>query len=369
MKIIDRYVGSSVLFTALFGVLVLSLVLVLGNIFKELLNILVNNPDVPILGVLYFMALVLPFSLTFTIPWGFLTAILLVFGRMSADSEFVALKANGISIPRASAPVFALGAILSGLCFWINAEIAPRAEQAMKMALVDIATTNPAALFRADEVVDAFPDRRVYVGGKEGDRLLNITVFELGPDGGVRKMVHAREGSIKPDMENSRLLLHLYDAEFEQRDQKSPYDLSKIQQGISVQEGVFPLSLERFMQRFKSERRLTAYSLGELYRHLGEAEGKRYLETLVEFNKRFSTSLSCLAFALVAIPLGITTHRKETSVGFAISLIVAFGYFFFIIIANTFRGEANAFPQLLIWAPNLIFFTMGALLFRRLARQ
>ncbi len=49
MRIFDRYVGSNVLVTAFMGVLILSLVLVLGNIFKELLNVLVNNPDVPIL--------------------------------------------------------------------------------------------------------------------------------------------------------------------------------------------------------------------------------------------------------------------------------------------------------------------------------
>ena len=109
MRIIDRYVASGVLLTAVIGVLILSLVLVLGNIFKELLNVLINNPDVPIVTVLAFMALVLPFSLTFTIPWGFLTAILLFFGRMSADSELIALKSNGVSIPRICMPV--LGAI------------------------------------------------------------------------------------------------------------------------------------------------------------------------------------------------------------------------------------------------------------------
>jgi acyl-CoA synthetase (AMP-forming)/AMP-acid ligase II len=225
------------------------------------------------------------------------------------------------------------------------------------------------AKFEADDVVDAFPDRRVYVGGKDGDRLLNITVFELGEDSRVRRMVHAREGSIRPDIGNSRLLLHLYNAKFEQRDQKDPGNLGKIQQGISVEEGVFPLALDKFFKQFRSERRLTAYSLAELYHHLGEAVGKRRLETLVEFNRRFSTSLSCLAFALIAVPLGITAHRKETSVGFAISLVVAFGYFFFIIIANTFRGEPNAFPQLLIWLPNIIFFALGGWLFRRLARN
>ena len=92
MKIIDRYVGMSVIATAFFGVVVLSLVLVLGNLFKQLLDVLINNPDVPIATVLAFMALVLPFSLTFTIPWGFLTALLLVFGRISADNELIALE-------------------------------------------------------------------------------------------------------------------------------------------------------------------------------------------------------------------------------------------------------------------------------------
>jgi lipopolysaccharide export system permease protein len=139
MKIIDRYVASGVLLTAIIGVLILSLVLVLGNIFKELLNVLINNPDVPILTVLSFMALVLPFSLTFTIPWGFLTALLLFFGRMSADSELIALKSNGVSIPRICLPVFAIAIALSMVCFWINVDVAPRAEQAMTRAIVDIA--------------------------------------------------------------------------------------------------------------------------------------------------------------------------------------------------------------------------------------
>ena len=146
------------------------------------LDILINNPDVPITTVLAFMALVLPFSLTFTIPWGFLTALLLVFGRMSADNELIALKSNGVSVPRTCVPAFVLAVVLSLICFWINIEVAPKAEQAMTRAVVDIATSNPASLFRADAVVDRFPDRRVYVEKKHGNKLLNIIVFELDDD-------------------------------------------------------------------------------------------------------------------------------------------------------------------------------------------
>lgn len=369
MKIIDRHVSSSILLTAFLGVLILSLVLVLGNIFKELLNVLVNNPEVPILSVLWFLALVLPFSLTFTIPWGFLTAILLVFGRMSADSELIALKANGVSIPRTSAPVLVISVVLTLVCFWINADVAPRSEQAMTRAIIDIATSNPAALFRSDEIIDAFPDRRVYVGSKNGDRLQDIIVFEMDEDFRASKMIHAEEGELTPDIENSRLLLRLFDARFERRDKKNPNDISKIQQGIVMQQGVFPLSLEKFFGEHKTNRRLSSYTLPELWDLLAASEGKKHLEILVEFNKRFSVSLSCIAFALIAIPLGVTTHRKETSVGFAISLVVAFSYFFFILMADTFRGQAAAFPQFLIWVPNVIFIVGGLWLYRRLARN
>jgi lipopolysaccharide export system permease protein len=369
MKIIDRYVGMSVLSTAFFGVVVLSLVLVLGNLFKELLDILINNPDVPILTVLSFMALVLPFSLTFTIPWGFLTALLLVFGRISADNELIALKANGVSIPRICVPVFALAIVLTGICFWINIEVAPRAEKKMTDTLVDIVTSNPAALFTADSVVDQFPDRRVYVGGKDGNRLKNLVVFELNENMDPTQLIVAKESIITPDPDNAQLMLRLFDARFEKRDDKDPRDVSKMRQGIVVQEGDFPISLTRFYKDNMGGRRLSSYTLSELLDYMDKGAGGQMLETRVELNRRFSTSLACIAFALIAVPLGITAHRKETSVGFAFSLIVAFTYFFFIIMANTFRDVPNAHPSFLIWLPNIIFVSLGGFLFWRLMKK
>src|SRR5438309_5362079 len=104
MKLIDRYVGKQILVAAIIAIAVLSLVLVLGNVFKQLLDLLVNH-DVPIEFILSFIGYILPFSLTFTIPWGFLTAVLLVFGKMSAENELIALRATGVSVPRVCATV------------------------------------------------------------------------------------------------------------------------------------------------------------------------------------------------------------------------------------------------------------------------
>src|ERR1700732_4218416 len=46
MKLIDRFVSRELVVNVLFAILVLSLVLVVGNIFRKLLPLLVN-PDVP----------------------------------------------------------------------------------------------------------------------------------------------------------------------------------------------------------------------------------------------------------------------------------------------------------------------------------
>ena len=156
MKLIDRYVGWQLLFTSTLAVSVLSVVLVLGNVFKQLLELLVKN-DTALDLILSFLAYILPFSLSFTIPWGFLTAVLLVFGKMSAENELIAFRANGVSIPRICAPVLVLAVISVGVCLWINVDVAPRAQAKMKEALYNIATSNPMAMFGSDKIIDAFP--------------------------------------------------------------------------------------------------------------------------------------------------------------------------------------------------------------------
>src|SRR5438876_10733106 len=99
MKLIDKFVSRELLVNVLFAIAILSLVLVVGNIFRKLLPLLVNH-DVPVEYLLAFIAYVFPFSLIFTIPSGLLTAILLLFGRLSADNELIALRANGVSATR-----------------------------------------------------------------------------------------------------------------------------------------------------------------------------------------------------------------------------------------------------------------------------
>lgn len=369
MKIIDRYVGRGVVITAIYGLFVLSLVLVLGNIFKELLDLMINR-DVPAKYLFMFMLYVLPFSFTFTVPWSFLTAVLLVFGRMSADNEMIALRACGTSLLRVCLPVLGVGVLLSAFTFWINTSVAPRALDAMRMSIATIARSNPQSLFTADEVIDEFAGRKIFIGGKDGNMLSNITLIEEGPAAQPLRVILAQEGEIDVDEEGGELLLTLRNARFEQRDEKAPDDFAKIRHGISVGEATMSIELLDLVNNYWLSKPLRAYTLRELWDYLPEVRAQNDPQLLsrvkVEMSKRLSLSLACIAFAVVAMPLGVTAQRKETSVGFAISLALAFGYFFFVVLAEMLRDKVTLHPYLLLWIPNVLFIGAGAWLLARL---
>src|SRR6202162_4639357 len=167
MKLIDKFVSRELIVNILFAIAVLSLVLVIGNIFRKLLPLLVNH-DVPVEYLIAFIAYVFPFSLIFTIPWGLLTAILLVFGRLSADNELIALRSNGVSVTRVCIPLAAIPLVCPAICLGLNVQVAPAAQEKLRSTIFDLATRDPMALFGSDQVIDEFPGRKIYVGKKEG---------------------------------------------------------------------------------------------------------------------------------------------------------------------------------------------------------
>jgi LPS export ABC transporter permease LptF len=374
MKLLDRYIGREILFTTLFGVSVLTFVLVLGNLFKQLLDVLINH-DVPLSIILSFIAYIIPFALTFTIPWGFLTAVLLVFGRLSAENELIALKSSGISITRICVSLFFLSLACVGICLWINLDVAPRAQSNMKSAVMNLATQNPLSLFGSDHVIEDFPGKKIYVEDKNGRELKNILVYEMDKDANVLRVIFAKKGELQTNGE--AVLLHIYDARFEQRDPDAPTDLDKIHEGIVMKESVFAIPLKELYEKYTRQKGPSQETPRELRKEVKELqEGpqnsmtKSLLSSIrTEINKRFSFSLASFALALIAVPLAITAHRKETSIGFLFSIVVAFGYFFFSQLANMAQNNPGLHPELLVWLPNIVFIAFGSFLFWRLSRQ
>ncbi len=373
LRIFDRYIGRQVGSAMLTGVVVLTGVMVLGNIYKKLDNIM-GETKVPFSLVIEFCGLVIPFALTFIIPWAFLTAILLVFGRMSADNEIVSLRMTGMPMWRICMPIFLLAAALSGICFWVNLSIAPEAQNRIKRLFFDVATGDPSALFQEGRVLDKFPGYRIYTGKRRDDGTLeNLQIVKL--EGSRSKQyIRARTAHIETAPGKLDFTLHMNDANIESVVEDELGAIVKINSLAQGYTGMtFPLSelknrTERVNASMKSTPILWQEASNRVDSVTGEAldrAGKSVV--LTELNKRYSFSLACLTFCLVGIPLAITAQRRETTVGFILSLLTAIVYLVFIILAETLNDKAKFFPHLLMWAPNVLFLGLGGWLFRRLS--
>jgi lipopolysaccharide export system permease protein len=368
MRIIDRYLARQIIGTVIWAVSILSLMLVVGNAMRDLLNVLMAH-QLPLNYVLSFVGFLLPFSLIYSIPWGVLVAILLVFGRLSSDNELVALRASGVGIPRICLPVFIIALTFFGLCLWINLYVAPIAQVQLKSALFNLASQDPLALFGSDEVIDQFPNRKIYVGKKNGSTLEDLHIFEMNTQQVPIRVIYARKGTLEVDKENERILLRIFDARYEERDTADVNNLKKMRYGITMREGVLPISLEELIQKASSNQRPNQLTLDQLRDALDQENNKAAVALRTEVSKRFSNAMAVLTFVLVGIPLAITAQRRETSIGIALSLVVAFTYFIFIVLTDNVKNNPHLHPEILIWFPNILYLTLGGTLFYRLARR
>src|SRR5688572_32956132 len=92
LRIFDRHVWSQVSGSTFMGVMVLTGVMVLANVFKEMEGLLGDTSSLPLWTMFQFSLDVIPYSLTVTISWALLPAIVLVLGRLSCATEMTALR-------------------------------------------------------------------------------------------------------------------------------------------------------------------------------------------------------------------------------------------------------------------------------------
>ena len=209
MNIIDRYIGRQVLVSSIFAVLVLSVVLILGNVFKHILTQLVERPDMDLGFVAKFMLYVLPFSLSLTIPWGFLTAILLIFGRLSADNELISLRMAGLSMPRICMSVGLVALLFTGLCAWMNISVSPGAKNKMVRMLPDMifnmAAEDPMSLFTDRQVMDEIPGHLIWAEKSEdGKSLINVQMVKMDNRMRPETFVIAEHVNVRTESESKR---------------------------------------------------------------------------------------------------------------------------------------------------------------------
>ncbi len=409
MRIFDRYIARQILIATLLAVVVLSVVLVMGQVFKKLLDLLVEGVIEPSV-IFKFMACAFGASLSYTLPWGLLTAVLLTFGRLSADNELISMRMAGLSLRRICLPVFMMAGAFALLCFWINTVIAPLSIREIDIMTRQAVIRDPRVIFAPDKVLDKIPGHLMYVEDRQGDDLTNIQIVQLEAGGGKDRsgrptgMIFARKGHLTTAgmTENKAIEFGAKGNTYFIRDEAPPltdaerstlppeaiaaHELAAAAESkqapritdFGTQVSDIPISMKAIVEKTArvrvdvlsmTELRNYAAAPGSLQREYPAAQVPKESDMRMEYHRRLSFSLACLVLALAGIPFGIAAQRRETSSGFVLSLVVGIGYFSLIMFGGMFSRNPEYQPHLWTWLPNVVFGTMGLILFRRMEKK
>lgn len=392
MKTIDRYILKQLISVTFLGVLSLTMLLLLGQLFKELHSLLVESGAPPTI-VIDFILQVIPFSLTFSVPWGFLTAVLLVYGRLAADNELTSMRMAGLSLWRLSAPAIGMGIALSALCYYINIEVAPKGKNAMSELVMKAAMDNPRNLLNSSQSVTKLDKVQLYIEHREGDDLKGLHVYpvEKGLDmGSDFDAIHAESATIGEFDTKTRLLqLTLKNARIERsggpltdmpaiavmplrihipiKDQRklkpnrfTNSEISYVLEHIETTLLLDMADIERYADNAAVHPAFPCATQlwSEVRKDVNYYNAMRHKKNLLAFQtegvQRASFACACLVFSLIGVPLAITARRKDTSTGFAIGILVAAVYFMALVFCELSRKSSGMTPYIVLWLPNVL---------------
>lgn len=379
MNRLQRYIFTSVLVTSAWAVAVFAFVLLAGNVVKDLVGALAAG-QIEFETFFRLTGLLVPFVVSYALPMGILTGILLVLGRLSAQQEITAMRAAGLGLVRISAPIFLVAILGLTLSLIFNLELGPRAKSTYREELADSIRQNPLSFIVPRTFIRDFPGYVIFVAQKEGSEIRGMWIWELDKEQRVLKVVRAESGRVDFDEARVSLNLTLFNGQTEFRSTRDPEDFSEARPLLAFESASVALPLEKVLGKSSFRRKLTWMTFSELLderqrviANAGKLPEREVFEQRITLQYamqgNFVMAFAVLSFAMVGVPLGIKMQRRESSANLGLALVLSMTFYFILIVIDWMQKMPDVRPDLLLWAPNLIFQGAGVWLFRRVDRQ
>lgn len=356
-RILSLYIIREIVSLFLLGIVVFTLILLMGRLIK--LTELVVSRGVPLADVSRMILYLMPSFLVFTIPMALLLAVLMAFGRLSADNEITVIKASGVSLMQIMPPVLACALVAAMMALAASLVGVPWGNSAFKELSFKVLTRNVSATMREKVFWDEIPGMILYTEHYDEQRhTLQGVIIHDGRNPGRPMTIFARDGVVTGGTDRQALRLSLSSGSIHAAGRGDEYRLVTFGEYImtvGAQGGAAALG-----------RNEPDMSAAELRRRIDDRATPvpARLKMLSELHGRYAFPFASLVFAFIAVPLGIQNRRSGKSAGFSISIGILLAYYLMLSLLKTLAEKGAIPPFIALWLPNLVFLGVGWYLLR-----
>jgi len=348
-RILDRYLVREIAMPFFLGLAVLTFILEIPPILTQAEQFISKGVEWSI--VVRVLGLLLPQALCLTIPMAVLLGILVGFGRLSADREFVAMQACGVSLMRLARPVLLVAGLGTIATAYETIIALPDANQSYREIVYVVMATRVESNVRPRVFFQEFPDKVIYVR-------------ELPPEGGWRDVFvadtarqnettvyFARQGRIRLDQKKKLVQLELLHgtSHTTHTDKPDDYEESSFESSIITLDPnqVFKLPPD------KGAREMNYAELHEAIAQAATRKDPAY-EARFMIQQKTSLPMACPILALIGLALG-ASNRKDGKLGsFVIGIAVIFVYYVLLWGARAAAMGGRFSPEWAPWIPNIV---------------
>ena len=357
---LDQYVGAYYL--RLLGLALLSCYLIYGLVeSKNLVDSLLRTQQSMALLLEYFKYFV-PSKLHIILPVSCLVGAVVTFTLLSRTGELTAIKAMGISMQRAAAPVLVLTGMLSGILFLVEYTIAPAANRRAQ-------ETKDQIMGRAPRTY-GMPSSGGWAFGPQGERLYHYRLYDSDREEFQGLRVFTLDRSVP------RILDHRFSERARWRrdhwELEASWWLTFGPHGAGIEQ-----QTERKLTRVQldppehfasREFNLTAssdftaeMSLPEITEQIATLRERGYDIThlRVAYHGKLSQAMTPVVMVLLGLPFAFRVGRRGSLYGIGVAILLVLVYWATYAIFNALGLESLLDPRVAAWAPNVLFGLVG----------
>ncbi|MFZ5951381.1 MAG: LptF/LptG family permease [Candidatus Rifleibacteriota bacterium] len=350
-RILDKYIFTQLIGPFLFGFFLFVTLIAIDPLMSALQSVV--NENVSMWVMFRWFLNRLPQDMVFTFPMSVLLTNLLVFGRMSKDSETTALRAGGINFYRILLPVIVFALMITGLSFFFNELVVPTSNENARnikryeiMKLVEPEASEN-SIMRVSDGAFAYA-RKVY---EKSGKMEQVLLEYYNETGDLSRRVSATTAEWNGQ---TWRFLGVVEQDY------ATY--GALASPTSRPELIIPAIVEKPIDFARQGKKPNEMSYHELKDRIETYERTKFMDTTemqVELAMKTSLPFASFFFAIIGASFGLTNSRSGAFIGFGVSMLIIFLYYVLMSVFTALGKSAYLPPMLAAWAQNIIFAFAG----------